>query len=421
MHHQGWAYIADRDTGVTMELFNDARTLDGLIIARNAGDVDGFPYIGNDILCESYRWVPDCGTVPGTPSEVTFSLPDVAPEAPWCDEAFPASADAYGFIVTEWTGLDGAHVSSSSTGVGFAGGGSTVGVRGAAGRTMAINVMLLGRSDEALEHLFRWLESTLNSVCDQSSSVDMLIRRFCPEVIGDPWWGIGRVERVALIGGLTWEQPPSPEGQCRVRLVNFTLQAQDPCIYVNHEAEEAVGTFAPAVSEVEELGYGTTQPRCEDAAAFATTLETVYVEVERTSVGVLAPIIELELQPVAGVISGGPTLVQVYADIDGSGVFSCSLTLLAEFGIRAIDATEELAALTLIYDGARRDFFQRRPSVIGISSGWGWVTPTGAGVSRWGQRRCHGFHIAIMPLAPELGVPPDIEVSVTIGERISCP
>lgn len=421
-HHQGWLYLVDRDTGQTMELFNHARTIEGLKLAAAAGDVTGFYDIGVDTICESYYWVPDCLT--GDPLPVVFALPSTVPEAPWYDPAFPISADAYGFIVEEWTGLDSSNVSSASSAVAFAGGGSSVGPRAAGGKTQSINVFLIGRSDEGLEHLFRWLESMLNSVCDPSSSIDMLFRRYCPETITDAWNGIGRIEKVAAVGGLTLEAPPTSDryGGCKIRKANFTIEAQDPCIYIDHTVTAVVGAFDPDQGECDELGHATCTPRCADADAFPTLLETVYVEALRPSIGALAPVIQLDLTPENGVIFGGPTLVQIYADTDGSGIFSCSLPLIAEFGVRTINPTEEIGALTLIYDGARRDIFERRPSSYGVSTGWSWTVPTESGVPRWSARRCRGFHVAVMPLAPcDFDKPPAMDITVTLGERISCP
>ena len=57
---------------------------------------------------------------------------------------------------------------------------------------MKLNVILFGKNEAAVEYLFRWLATTLSSVCSSCEVDSLLIRRICP-TNGDLWQGVARL------------------------------------------------------------------------------------------------------------------------------------------------------------------------------------------------------------------------------------
>lgn len=149
--------------------------------------------------------------------------------APWYVMGNAASAEGCGFYIEEWTGLDGVHHSRSITPYGPGRGGGTIGRQTSSLRTMAINVLLVGQSNRGLNHLFRWLESTLLSACS-CDNPSMWFREYCPDVnsLND---GLARADDVALIGPVQWESPPLEDAGCFVRRASFVLAAGNPCLF----------------------------------------------------------------------------------------------------------------------------------------------------------------------------------------------
>ena len=149
--------------------------------------------------------------------------------APWYVAGNTASTEGYGFYIEEWTGLDGAHHSRSVTPYGPGRGGATFGRQTSAHRTMALNVLLVGSSNRGLNHLFRWLESTLLNACS-CENPSLWLREYCPPVtsLTD---GLARADDVALIGPVQWESPPLEDAGCFIRRASFVLASGSPCLF----------------------------------------------------------------------------------------------------------------------------------------------------------------------------------------------
>lgn len=152
---------------------------------------------------------------------------------PWYTATNAASAEAYGFYIEDWTGLDGAHHTRSITPTGQNRGGALYGPQSANPRAWKMNVILHGSSERGLEYLFRWLESTLLNSCGTNCGTQFAwIRQVCPnDPSVTPQEGVARAERVVLLEGPTWEAPPAVDGGCYIRRVSFTLGIGDPCLY----------------------------------------------------------------------------------------------------------------------------------------------------------------------------------------------
>lgn len=174
-----------------------------------------------------YNTVPPANTLGGSTG---WQLIDTnASGAPWYVTGNTASTEGYGFYIEEWTGLDGAHHSRAITPYGPGRGGATFGRQTSAHRTMAINVLLVGASNRGLNHLFRWLESTLLSSC-ACDNPSMWFREYCPDVssLTD---GLARADDVALVGPVQWESPPLEDAGCFVRRASFVLASGSPCLF----------------------------------------------------------------------------------------------------------------------------------------------------------------------------------------------
>lgn len=157
---------------------------------------------------------------------------------PW-DNGATAASDALGIVIEEWTGIDGAHHTRAQVPVGVNRGGARFGPHAHRQRVMKLNVLLLGRSEQGLTHLFRWLE---NQLIDQGSACaerSLWLRDYCPTIDngsdateGQLRAGWYRLDRVALVEGPTWESEPVKDGGgCYIRRVSFTIVAGDPCMY----------------------------------------------------------------------------------------------------------------------------------------------------------------------------------------------
>lgn len=174
-----------------------------------------------------YNTVPPANSMGGTTG---WQLIDTnISGAPWYVTGNTASTEGYGFYIEEWTGLDGVHHSRSITPYGPGRGGATFGRQTSAHRTMAINVLLVGASNRGLNHLFRWLESTLLSSC-ACENPSMWFREYCPDVssLTD---GLARADDVALVGPVQWESPPLEDAGCFVRRASFVLASGSPCLF----------------------------------------------------------------------------------------------------------------------------------------------------------------------------------------------
>jgi len=201
---------------------------------------------------------------------VLWSLMDTdITNAPWYASDNTASQEAYGFYIEEWTGLDGVHHSRALAPVANRRGGGFIGPQTSSARTMAFNVILTGSSERGLNHLFRWLETTLldSCSCDKPS---LWFREYCPSTssLTD---GLGKMERVALISGPQWEAPPIEDAGCFVRRASFVLASESPCMF----RDVVTGTS------------GTTQQAAVNAAASSST-PPAYVTTRSPFVGTSA-------------------------------------------------------------------------------------------------------------------------------------
>lgn len=94
---------------------------------------------------------------------------------------------------------------------------------------MSLNVLLVGSSNRGLNHLFRWLESTLLSACT-CENPSLWLREYCPDV-GSLTDGLARADDVALVGPVQWESPPLEDAGCFVRRASFVLASGKPCLF----------------------------------------------------------------------------------------------------------------------------------------------------------------------------------------------
>lgn len=247
-HFLNWLYFDDGQA--VSEVFNGARTIEylstlscGLVTIRSGA--------GCDIL---YRDPCDYDTV----LDFTTTTAEDNP-APWAVAGTP-SADAYGFWITDWTGLDGAHMRRSATSA-FPRG-SVFGPLGQAHRVWKMNVLLHGANDAALQALYRWLEETLVRCC--RPGVTAWVRTACPDGY-DEDYGLAHVVDLELLEGVEWLAPPRRELSCFVREVSFTLGVADPCLYgppANCLTDEVFPTNSVVISttgndEVAETGSTT--------------------------------------------------------------------------------------------------------------------------------------------------------------------
>lgn len=220
-------YVAD-PLGSPTELINGARTTRLMSLCTpfsnplwNAG-------------CDVLTLNPCTTTSDGTTitktawSAVNFA----ATSSPWYRASVPASSEALGFIIEEWTGLDGSHRSRSVAPVGSFRGGGVPGPLSSRHRVMKLNVLLHGTTERSLQYLFGWLEQRLMDCCNPCGGRSIWYREHCP-ALGAPEEGLRKLNDVVLLDGPTWEAPPTEASGCYLRRVSFTLAAGDPCSYSN--------------------------------------------------------------------------------------------------------------------------------------------------------------------------------------------
>lgn len=150
--------------------------------------------------------------------------------APWYNANNVASTEALGFLIEEFTGLDGAHHQRAIQPVGALRGGSVPGVLSHKHRTMKLNVLLHGTSERGLNYLFRWLEQQLLNCCGNDGYQQLWVRESCP-ILALPEEGLQMLNEVVLVEGPTWEAQPTNNSGCYLRRASFTLAAGDPCMY----------------------------------------------------------------------------------------------------------------------------------------------------------------------------------------------
>ncbi len=422
-YQHGWLYIEDA-AGGWAELFNHARTSAYL----NSSAALGCGTIVNvldDAGCPAYRWAPTSDeasmiiTEGGDPlltedgehflltndpigwTQLTFSTPALD-NAPWYNPAYPESAQALGFWVTEWTGLDSGHVTRGSTPVGSYRGGSVLGPASNSGRTMGFEVLLLAESEAAMEYLFRWLDSTITSVCSGCASDTILIRRYCPDVAVDPdntvMQGVAELHGVGLLSGSVYGEPPVERAGCHIRQVNFTLEAQDPCMYspCTEETVDQVMAWNDCFDPPANLGYGRAEcrPSCSEMDSGCRTVYNYTID----TVGASAPRVLLEA-PAPALISGGtvsgsiPIRIRTYANPLGLNASQiCGAPLLAELYVASLPPYT-----AMMYDMAGRSVKVRGAGESGWVNGFAYVEPNAVGVPRFPSLGCGDYTTIIEP------------------------
>lgn len=339
--------------------------------------------------------IPGSATLPlGGWSAKNYFTPAID-NAPWYNPNEPESANALGFWIEEWTGLDNAHVKRNVQGVGRSGGGGQLGVLGATERVMALNVLLFARTEAAMEHLFRWFEQTLSSVCATCATDSILIRRFCGTT-ADLWGGVTKLNQVGLVAGPTWETEPLDTGRCFLRRVSFTLAAGDPCMYGTGTASAQDATAANVTACLASLQLGARnpcRPSCPEITAGTSCRSAFFVDVPETS-SALTPVMTLSNPATEYTI---PVRVIAYADPLGvetaPGVSNpCSLQILGELYVRALKP-----GATLVWDVASRDVTYRDHTTGSMVPGWGYVDPNDQPQRRWFVLPCGKIVIVIEP------------------------
>lgn len=238
VYHQQFLYAVNR-LGSPAELINGARTMANL---ARSGD-NRFQDIVANCGCQALLLDP-CQTTfvpPLTINNVSWGpLNTAIQQAPWFVAGVGASSEAYGFYITDWTGLDGQHHTRSSLQHVAGRGGTYFGPLTSTGRTWKLNVQLFGATERGLEYLLHWLEGQLLGCCSGDGSGSVWIREFCPTSAGvDPEEGMARGDRVVLLEGPTWEAPPIDNLGCVVRAASFALGVGDPCLYRPASSTEA--------------------------------------------------------------------------------------------------------------------------------------------------------------------------------------
>lgn len=226
---QQFLYVSNA-LGTPSEVINGART------ARRMVSIAGLPF-SNPIPnggCDILTLEPCTTTVTGggtTLTRTSWAAVDFAASgAPWYNSAVPASGEALGFFIEEWSGLDGAHHARAMQPVGALRGGAVPGVLGHKHRVMKLNVLLHGTTERSLNYLFRWLEQVLMDCCNNDGYRQVWVRESCP-ILSAPTEGLRMLNEMVLVEGPTWETQPTDSSGCYVRRASFTIAAGDPCMY----------------------------------------------------------------------------------------------------------------------------------------------------------------------------------------------
>lgn len=422
--YEGVLYVQG-DTGV-YELINQARTAAYLshpdLALEEISLCDLLDFGG----CETYAYELDCETDSWWP--IQFDTPTTDP-APWYNANYPHSADALGFYIEAWTGLDDGHVSRGSTPIG--GGGTLAGPLSAEGRIMKLNVSIFGRSNEATEYLFRWLAATLSGVCSTCSTSSIMIRRYCgiPE---DPWDGVAQLRRVGLKEGLKWEAELVERGACYFRRASFTLEAGDPCMYLPdsdrevHVDDQDANLAACLDTLTLDPEREFCRPACSELSNDCRTIRTIDVD----PLGAMGPVVTWENTENSYTY---PFRAIVYHDPHGTGAQPnpCGLQVLGEVYVRALPPSASAR-----WDVTGRVFEYRDVSTGGWVNGAAYLMPVDPPYRRFFALPCGVSQLVMEPAsacAEEVdadtftldGVtfdPPRFPtVSMKLSERLSCP
>ena len=316
-------------------------------------------------------------------------------DAPWYSVEYPESADALGFIIQEWTGLGNPHTNRSVSAKGGLGGGGQLGVISNSERTMSIDVLLHGRSEEAVQYLFDWLSSTLAGACATCATDSYLIRRSCGSV-ADLWQGVAKLNQVGLISGPDWEVEILERNKCFLRRATFVLAAGDPCMYLSGEIvddddEPNVGTCLASLDLT--VGRNPCRPTCFEVSQGTDCRYSFFYDVPAGAT-VQAPVLSLTNH---GSEYSIPCRAIVYYDPLGLEtapglVNPCGLQILGQLYVRALRS-----GATLVWDVSARDVLYRDFSTGGLVPGWAYVDPNDPPERRWFALPCGQIIVVIEP------------------------
>lgn len=426
--HHGYLLLSRYDQ--TQEVFNHARTSTYLSNPDLAVDGVSVCDILDDGGCETYHYLPECDPYTGEIEWVAqpFGEPDLDP-APWYNPDYPESADALGFWVEEWTGLGAGHTSRSVVNVGRSGGGVTLGRATSTGRVMKFQVLLLARTEDAMQYLFDWLDATLTGTCGGCVNENLWYRRTCGDPI-EPVKGVGEMRQVGLTEGLEWQADVFQRGSCYLRRVSFTLTAGDPCVYLpdspiaidpNNQTADLPTCFDDATIN----GFRfPCRPSCAELTDDCRTILTW----ESSTVGAAAPVVTFSNDSDDASI---PFRAIVYGDPLGIGHSPnpCALHLLGEIYVRPLPGWADL-----IWDVLGRTIqFQDVTTGLPVVSS-AYIDANDPPYPRWFTTGCGLIHLVLEPatLCGEWdganfewnGItftdPHFPDVSVRAGERVGC-
>jgi hypothetical protein len=420
-YHHGWLFIQE-ENGNTVELFNHARTAAYLqsSSALGCGTVYG---VLDDGGCTGYRWAPpdDVDTSENW-AEQSYSTP-AADGAPWYNSDFSESADALGFWVTEWTGLDSGHVQRGLTQIGSYGGGGVLGATGSGAREMGFEVILLAESERALDYLYQWLDATISSVCVTCATDTILIRRFCPDATPlnstNCQDGVVELRGVGLTSGIQWGAPPVEQAGCYMRRVNFTLAATDPCMYgqcstVSTPTQALSWSTCFAAADLDS-GRDPCRPSCTEVPV-SCRLAYDYTVSDPSAV---APVITFMT---SGHPDGSyPFRIRTYANYLGlTPTNICGAAPLGELYIGSLPPYTEF-----VYDVARRRVELSNPSTGGFINAFAYIGPNDSGTPRFFGLGCGDYTTIIEPADWCVDTVPDygrefLSVSLALRNRMGC-
>lgn len=367
---------------------------------------------------------------------LSFATPTADP-APWYSSEYPESADALGFYVEEWTGLDDRHVSRAATRYMTPRGGATIGAVGNRERVMKLNIFLFARSEEAMDYLFYWLASVLESVCGTCDNDKVLTRRYCGST-ENPWAGMVEMRNVGLIEGLGWEADVTETGRCFIRRASFSLVAGDPCMYLS----DSTPTVTPTVlsdnlgERLLDTNYSLTRipcrPSCSELRATAVGDAAAYWSFDiGDAIGVKAPVITFTNSSDE---YSFPFRAIIYADPYEIGVDPnpCGLLKTCEIYVRPLPPDSRLQ-----WDIAGRELYYHDISSGGLQPSYAFIDANDPPIPRFAAFGCGTYHLALEPATlciERVGVvghvfewqgltfnePAYPDVEIVIQERISC-
>jgi hypothetical protein len=309
--------------------------------------------------------------------------------APWYNVRYPESADALGFFVEEWTGLDNPHVVRP---VAARPRGGQLGTIGAKERVMKLNVVLFARTEKAMAYLFDWLDATLSSICSGCAVDTALIRRYCPnfDSTASLWDGVMEMREVGLVEGLSWESDPLELSACLVRRLSFTMSAGDPCLY---STSTAVTVSASAnlttclANTLVNMNRGTCRPSCVELHSSCRTVFTFITD----AVGAIAPVLTLDNNTASW---SAPMRAIAYSDpaVIGVSPNPCGLPIIGELYIVPLPPYS-----TLVWDVVGRDVRYYDYTTGAEVGGFAFIGANDLPIPRYFSLPCGTTHVVLEP------------------------